>query len=131
VARWYRERLQQLASDGVVLPADGPDWEHSHHLYVIQVPSEQRDRLLEEGRSMGLPLAVHYPLACHQQPYVIERFGPQAGLPRTEERLGRILSLPLHPYLEEWHIDGVCASFLALVGRVATDAELAAAPGAS
>ena len=80
---------------------------------------------------MGLPLAVHYPLACHQQPYVIERFGPQAGLPRTEKRLGRILSLPLHPYLEERQIDEVCASFLALVDRVASGAELAAAPGAS
>ena len=131
VARWYRERLQHLTSDGVVLPADGPDWEHSYHLYVIQVPSEQRDQLLQEGRSMGLPLAVHYPLACHQQPHVIERFGPQAGLPRTEEQLGRILSLPLHPYLDERQIDEVCASFLALVGRVATGTELAAAPGAS
>jgi len=131
VARWYRERLQHLTSDSVVVPADGPDWEHSYHLYVIQVPSEQRDRLLQEGRSMGLPLAVHYPLACHQQPHVIEHFGPQAGLPRTETRLGRILSLPLHPYLDERQIDEVCASFLALVGRVATGAELAAAPGTS
>jgi len=131
VAHWYQERLQHLTSDSVVVPADGPDWEHSYHLYVIQVPSEQRDRLLQEGRSMGLPLAVHYPLACHQQPHVIEHFGPQAGLPRTETRLGRILSLPLHPYLDERQIDEVCASFLALVGRVATGAELAAAPGTS
>jgi dTDP-4-amino-4,6-dideoxygalactose transaminase len=131
VARWYRERLQPLADNGVVLPADGPDWEHSYHLHVVQVPSEQRDLLLEEGRSMGLPLAVHYPLACHQQPYVIDQFGPQAELPRTEERLGRILSLPLHPYLDEGQIDDVCTSFLALVDRVATGAKLAAAPGAS
>jgi dTDP-4-amino-4,6-dideoxygalactose transaminase len=131
VARWYRERLQPLAADGVVLPADGPDWEHSHHLYVIQVPSEQRHRLLEQGRSMGLPLAVHYPLACHQHPFVLERFGPQARLPRTEERLGRILSLPLHPYLTERHIDDVCASFLALFSRVADGAERLMAPGAS
>jgi aminotransferase EvaB len=131
VARWYRERLQHLAGEGVVLPADGPDWEHSHHLYVIQLPADQRDRLLEQGRSMGLPLAVHYPLACHQQPHVLERFGPQARLPRTEERLGRILSLPLHPYLNERHIDDVCTSFLALFSRVASGAELVMAPGAS
>jgi hypothetical protein len=48
-----------------------------------------------------------------------------------EERLGRILSLPLHPYLDERQIDAVCASFLALLGQVATGAELAAAPGAN
>ena len=131
VACWYRERLQHLAGDGVVLPADGPDWEHSHHLYVIQVPSEQRDRLLELARPVGLPLAVHYPLACHQQPYVIERFGPQAQLPRTEERLGRILSLPLHPYLDERQIDEVCTKLLALIAQVASDAELAVLPGSS
>jgi len=131
VAHWYRERLQHLAGRGVVLPTDGPDWEHSYHLYVIQVPSDQRDWLLEQGRSKGLPLAVHYPLACHQQPHVNERFGPQARLPRTEERLGRILSLPLHPYLDERQIDEVCTSFLALVDRLASGAELAAVAGAS
>ena len=131
VAHWYRERLQHLAGRGVVLPTDGPDWEHSYHLYVIQVPSDQRDWLLEQGRSKGLPLAVHYPLACHQQPHVNERFGPQARLPRTEERLGRILSLPLHPYLDERQIDEVCTSFLDLVDRLASGAELAAAAGAS
>jgi dTDP-4-amino-4,6-dideoxygalactose transaminase len=122
VARWYRERLNDLVPTGVMLPEDGPDWQHSHHLYVIQVPTGQRDPLLKEGRAQGLPLTVHYPLACHQQPYVIDRFGLQPSLPRTEERLGRIVSLPLHPYLEERHIDAVCASFRSLVERSAATA---------
>jgi len=101
VALAYHQQLAPLERAGVVLPVDGPDWRHSHHLYVIQVPASLRPHLLEQGRQAGIPLAVHYPQACHQQPYVIERFGPSAPLPRTEERLGRILSLPLHPYLEE------------------------------
>lgn len=108
VARWYHERLGNLGAAGLVLPEDGPDWRHSYHLYVIQVPAQDRDRLLEQGRAAGLPLAVHYPLACHQQPYVRERFGVCPPLPRTEERLGRILSLPLHPWLQEEHVEQVC-----------------------
>ena len=134
VAGWYRERLQDLVPKDVLLPGDGPDWQHSYHLYVIQVPDAERNRLLEEGRALGLPLAVHYPLACHQQPHVIDRFGPQPRLPRTEERLARILSLPLHPYLAESVIDRVCGTLRTVIDRTGPDPERIGAsltPGAA
>jgi dTDP-4-amino-4,6-dideoxygalactose transaminase len=111
IARWYSERLSGRAT----LPADGPDWRHSYHLFVILVPSEQRERLLRESQAMGIPLGVHYPLACHQHPYVIERFGPIQGLIETERRVNEVLSLPLHPYLGEGQIASVCERLGALL----------------
>ncbi len=104
VARWYEQRLAGRAW----LPGDGCDWRHSYHLYVISLPAEPRQRLLQEAAGPELPLAVHYPLACHQHTYVRQRFGAGRPLPRTEARLQEILSLPLHPYLEEQQIEAIC-----------------------
>jgi dTDP-4-amino-4,6-dideoxygalactose transaminase len=104
----YQQQLHPLQAEGLVLPADGPDWRHSYHLYVIQLPAPLRTALLEQARQEGIPLGIHYREACHQQPYAIERFGPFPPLPRTEARLPRILSLPLHPYLQPEQVEAVC-----------------------
>jgi len=108
VAGWYRSRLEGR----LTLPADGADWQHSYHLHVVTVPPQRRAALLEAGREAGLPLAVHYPLACHQHPHVRHSLGPLPPLPRTEAFLTGILSLPLHPYLGEEQIERVCALLL-------------------
>ncbi len=108
VAAWYAE----LLGDHVGLPPEGSNWRHSFHLHVVEVEPLLRDPLLAAGRTAGLPLAVHYPLPCHRHPHVIERFGPTAGLPRTEALVARILSLPLHPYLPRTQVERVCEGLL-------------------
>lgn len=104
VAHWYAQRLRGRAR----LPGDGDDWRHSYHLYVIGLPAPVRQRLLQDAAGPDLPLAVHYPLACHQQPFVRERFGAGRPLPQTEAHLQEILSLPLHPYLQEEQVEAIC-----------------------
>lgn len=111
VADWYRQRLQ----GAVQLPLDGQHWLHSYHLYVVEVPAARRDPLLAAGRRQGLPLAIHYPLACHQHPYVLRSQAAPSPLPHTEALLQRIVSLPLNPYLEEEHVERVCAALLPLL----------------
>ena len=108
VAGWYRSRLEGC----LTLPGDGADWQHSYHLHGVTVPPQRRPALLQAGREEGLPLAIHYPLACHEHPYVRSRLGPLPPLPQTETFLAGILSLPLHPYLEEEHVDRVCSLLL-------------------
>jgi dTDP-4-amino-4,6-dideoxygalactose transaminase len=99
----------------VVLPGDGPDWRHSYHLYVVRLEPAQRERVLAEGLRLGLPLSLHYALACHQHPYVIARCGPLAALPHTERCVAEILTLPLHPYLDEACVDDVVHRLLQLL----------------
>lgn len=105
VAAWYRELL---AGVDLELPEDGADWRHSYHLHVVRLrdPS-RRAEVLREAQRQGVPLALHYALACHQQPYIRQRFGPQDPLPETERRLAEILTLPLHPHLERAHVEAV------------------------
>jgi aminotransferase EvaB len=104
VADWYQEGLTSAGN----LPGDGDNWQHSYHLYVIKVSEQQRDSLLTAGKQAEIPLAIHYPLACHQHPYVLRRFGSSPSLPNTERYVTKIITLPLHPYLERNHVESVC-----------------------
>ena len=97
VAQWYRQALEGLPA--LQLPHDGEHGRHSYHLYVVRLPAAIRDQALGACRGAGLPVGLHYPLACHQHTHVIQRFGRSWSLPRTEALLPTILSLPLHPDL--------------------------------
>ena len=64
------------------------------------VCAENRPALEAGLKAQGIPTAVHYPLALHQQP-AYAAFYPGAAFPHSE-RLGReVLSLPMHPHLSE------------------------------
>ena len=52
----------------------------------------------------GVPTAVHYPMPLHQQPAVAD-VGCQA--PDSELAAKEVISLPMHPYLEEAEIEQV------------------------
>lgn len=105
VADWYRDLL---ADTPLTLPEDGVDWRHSYHLHVVRLREpERRSEVLREAQRQGAPVALHYALACHQNPYVRQRFGPLDPLPETERRLAEILTLPLHPHLPRAQVEEV------------------------
>jgi dTDP-4-amino-4,6-dideoxygalactose transaminase len=90
--------------------------EHAYHLYVVR--SSQRDALLKQLLDSGVPAALHYPAAIHQQPgYALHRANSPA-LPQTELVMQEILTLPLHPYLTPEAIKAVCSVVRAQVGKV-------------
>lgn len=130
VAAWYAELLSGLP---LGLPGDGTDWLHSYHLHVIRLEPDLRQRVLEEGVRQRLPFSLHYALACHQNPYVRERFGEQPPLPETERRLAEILTLPLHPYLPRASVEAVATGLAELIGGAArgSDPSPPAAPSPS
>ena len=52
-------------------------------------------------KALGVPTAVHYPLALHMQP-VFENLGQTEGsFPLSEAAARRVISLPMHPYLTD------------------------------
>ncbi|MCC6486678.1 MAG: DegT/DnrJ/EryC1/StrS family aminotransferase [Candidatus Hydrogenedentes bacterium] len=104
LARLYDETLAGLPA---ALPWVHPDVEHSYHLYVIQI--DRRDDVLTRMRARGVPVQVHYPLPVHLQPaYVGSVRVVPGGLPVTEALAGRLLTLPLHPFMGEGEIAMVC-----------------------
>jgi UDP-2-acetamido-2-deoxy-ribo-hexuluronate aminotransferase len=69
--------------------------------YTIGVPAARRDALAAGLKTRGIPTAIYYPLPLHRQ--TAYRGYPVAGngLPVSERLAGEVISLPMHPYLEE------------------------------
>jgi UDP-2-acetamido-2-deoxy-ribo-hexuluronate aminotransferase len=77
--------------------------------YTIEV--EDRDGVAKRLKAAGIPSAVYYPVPIHKQD-VYSGFptGP-GGLPVSETKAERVLSLPMHPYLDDDVQDRIAASF--------------------
>lgn len=73
----------------------------SHNVSVYAqytVCVDNRDELSTILRDVGIPTAVHYPIPLNKQPAV---FDGRVDLPIGDACAQRVLSLPMHPYLDE------------------------------
>ena len=70
---------------------------------------EQRDALQAALKAAGIPSMVYYPKPMHLQ----TAFAPPASrCPVATSLCGRVLSLPMHPYITEEDIETVCSAVL-------------------
>jgi dTDP-4-amino-4,6-dideoxygalactose transaminase len=83
--------------------------------YVIE--AEDRDGLAEHLKSQGVPTAAYYPKPLHVQ--TAYRDFPTAGgrLPVSEAAAGRVLALPMHPYLSVEDQDRIVAAVRQFAGK--------------
>ena len=103
IARVYG---QMLSSKDLVLPTEANTAFHVYHQYVIQIPI--RDSLKTYLAIHGVETFIHYRVPVHlQDAYrgTIKTVGP---LNVTEEICRKILSLPMHPYLNDSDILEIC-----------------------
>lgn len=64
--------------------------------YTVQVP--QRSQVQAQLQAAGIPTAVHYPIPLNQQPAVADL---HAQLPVGDAVAQKVMSLSMHPYLDE------------------------------
>jgi len=64
--------------------------------YTVQVA--ERDQVQEHLKAAGVPTAVHYPIPLNRQPAVEDQ---AASLPVGDAVAQKVMSLPMHPYLDE------------------------------
>ncbi len=102
-AQRYTERLADV--DGVETPTEPDDAFHVYHLYVVQ--TDDRDGLREHLDDRGIGTGIHYETPAHRHPAVEDRTDPDT-LPVTERLVDRIVSLPMHPRIEDDEVDTVC-----------------------
>ena len=63
---------------------------------------KKRNEIMAKMQEKNIPTALYYPAALHlQKPY----FDSDALLPITEHIADRVISLPMHPYLEKGEIE--------------------------
>jgi dTDP-4-amino-4,6-dideoxygalactose transaminase len=100
VAERYRERLK-----GVELPAEDPRGRHVYHQFTIR--SERRDAIREVLAADGIAASIFYPTPLHRQP-AYEAVNRGLSLPLSEAAARTVLSLPIHPLLDESAVDRIC-----------------------
>lgn len=78
--------------------------------YTIRVDAKKRSILAERLKEQGIPTAIYYPKPLHQQ--TAYKHYPVAGngLPVSEMVAHEVISLPMHPYLEEDVQGMICAA---------------------
>lgn len=94
VAERYSTLLQAHGVDGAPVLAAGNTSAWAQ--YTVRVAD--RERVQQTLIQAGIPTAVHYPIPLNRQPAVAD---PAAHLPVGDQLAKEILSLPMHPYLEE------------------------------
>ena len=106
VSRRYSKKLEDVAQVPRVGEAVLSAWAQ----YTLTLQPGQREAVAETLREAGVPTAVYYPLPLHQQTAYSQY--PVAGgeLPESENLGGRVLSLPMHPYLDAATQDRIVAA---------------------
>ncbi|MCO5090679.1 DegT/DnrJ/EryC1/StrS aminotransferase family protein [Bosea sp. (in: a-proteobacteria)] len=97
VAGRYTAALKDIAVTPHVMPDCVSTWAQ----YTIRVPAARRDAFQAALKEKGVPTTVYYPKPLHQQ--TAYRHFPVAGngLPVSERVAQEVVSLPMHPYLDE------------------------------
>jgi dTDP-4-amino-4,6-dideoxygalactose transaminase len=80
--------------------------------YTIEVPD--RDRLQNDLKTRGIPTAIYYPIPLSRQRGY--RVYPSASTPVSERLSKSVISLPMHPYLDEATQDQIISAVLESVG---------------
>jgi UDP-2-acetamido-2-deoxy-ribo-hexuluronate aminotransferase len=68
------------------------------------IQARDRDALQEKLKKAGIPTAIYYPMPLNRQPAVADS---EAQLPVGDLMAQRVMSLPMHSYLDIVHINKI------------------------
>ena len=88
-----------IHTDHAFIPEEHDEEFNTYHTFVIQC--DQRNELQKYLQDHGIETAIHYPVPIHLQPAASPLGYSKGDFPVTEAQAERILTLPIHQYLEE------------------------------
>lgn len=108
-AKWYTDRLREF----VVTPFIPEGYISSWAQYTIRLENrKQRDEMQTKLKAAGIPSMVYYPRGMHQQQVFKYLELSDELYPNTVKATDTVLSLPMHPYLDEATVDSICKEIL-------------------
>ncbi|HLH77664.1 MAG TPA: DegT/DnrJ/EryC1/StrS family aminotransferase [Candidatus Binataceae bacterium] len=87
---------------GCELPTEPEGFESCYHLFVICHP--RRDLIRHDLLAHGIECGIHYPLPLHLQPALAHLGYRKGDFPVSEVLSDSILSLPMHPHLNNLEV---------------------------
>jgi dTDP-4-amino-4,6-dideoxygalactose transaminase len=117
-AEEYRRELAGIKQI-ILPPTDKPgETESVYHLFVIRLENhDQREQLARHLKEKGIETGVHYPVPNHKQPAITDLYRDLPTLPRTEDYVKRILSLPMFPGLTDAEVRRVAEEIKSFLAR--------------
>ena len=109
VANWYTKRLKGKVVTPTILDGYLSSWAQ----YTILLKNkEERDMLQAKLKENGIPSMIYYPRGMHQQQAFRNLNLNDEDYPNTVEATKRVLSLPMHPYMDEEDVEYICSVIL-------------------
>ena len=106
-------RYSELLKDAVVTPSIRRGDRPVYAQYTVQVAD--RDVVQKKLAAEGIPTVVHYPVPLHLQPAFSGLGHGPGSFPHAEAAAGKVLSLPMHPYLGEAEQEKIADSLIKAV----------------
>jgi dTDP-4-amino-4,6-dideoxygalactose transaminase len=97
VARRYAQALGDVAIVPKVPDGMTSVWAQ----YTIRLAPGRRDGLAAALKAEGIPTAIYYPIPLHKQVAYKQYPASRSGLSVSERLADEVISLPMHPYLDE------------------------------
>lgn len=89
----------------------GKDDYHIYHQFTIRVKNGLRDKLLKTLNENGVGAKIFYPIPIHKQPFYKKMLPEKYSFPVSEKIAKEVLSLPVHPLLNENDFEVIKAAF--------------------
>ncbi|WP_029896989.1 DegT/DnrJ/EryC1/StrS family aminotransferase [Desulfohalovibrio reitneri] len=107
VAAAYAKGMAGL--EGVVTPTVPENMLSAWAQYSLLTPGPQaREGLMAHLKEAGVPSVIYYPKPLHMQTAYAGLGYGEGDFPISEGVSRRIMSLPMHPYLEDGQIETIC-----------------------
>jgi UDP-2-acetamido-2-deoxy-ribo-hexuluronate aminotransferase len=106
LATLYDDRMGDTVDAQARIPGTSSAWAQ----YTVM--TDHRDALAAHLKEQGIPTAIYYPSPMHLQTAYREYGGGEGSLPECEHLSHRVLSFPMHPYMDEETANGICDAVL-------------------
>jgi len=116
-AHWANRYHALLANaSGIELPYTSAHSTHSYNQFTLKVKNGKRDALKQHLSDNGIPSMIYYPKPLHLQP-AFQYLGYKSGdFPVSERLCDEVLSLPIHPELDEEQVQFICKNIKEFCG---------------
>lgn len=100
ISGYYRKNISNPL---LIQPTVEDETSHVWHIYAVRV--KNRPAFMKHMADNGIETLVHYPTPPHKQKAYPELAA--LSLPVSEKIHQEVVSLPLHPCLEEWEVNNI------------------------
>lgn len=111
-AKMYTERLKEVVKTPFVPEGYVSSW--AQYTLILE-NEEQRNTIQAKLKEMGIPTMVYYPIPLHKQ-IVYKDYNFNVEDLQVAEKLSKcVLSLPMHPYMNEEQIEQISKAIIEII----------------